>query len=268
MKKSCLLLLGLLLPAPLPAQTPPASSAPVDIEEIKAQNARITELNDLLTQANAATRAGDWAKEKNVAEKLLALNAKLIAAYPDDDRFAGDQPAYAKLLGDAHLNLGEYEAAAAAYEKCAGAGQALIDGGKGSAKVKQAVGQALTSEGNTWLKLKKSQEALACYKRATQFDPHPATAWFNICAVMYNTGHTSEAMAAADQVIALDPTKADAYFIKGSCRFGDATVGPDGKAVVPAEAVNALKKYLELAPNGPHANDVKQMLEYAGVHAP
>jgi hypothetical protein len=35
--------------------------------------------------------------------------------------------------------------------------------------------------------------------------------------------------------------------------------------VVPAGTADALKKYLELSPNGPHANDVKQMLEMIGA---
>jgi hypothetical protein len=38
----------------------------------------------------------------------------------------------------------------------------------------------------------------------------------------------------------------------------------DNKIKVPAGTDVALKKYLELAPDGPHAADVKQMLEYIG----
>jgi hypothetical protein len=36
-----------------------------------------------------------------------------------------------------------------------------------------------------------------------------------------------------------------------------------GKFVISAETRQALQKYLELAPDGPHAADVKQMLDYA-----
>jgi len=74
-----------------------------------------------------------------------------------------------------------------------------------------------------------------------------------------------DAIAAANKCIALDPTKADAYFIKSSCLFGNATMDANGKTMVPAEAIAALQKYLELAPDGGHAADVKQMLDYASI---
>jgi tetratricopeptide (TPR) repeat protein len=169
------------------------------------------------------------------------------------------------LLGAAYLNLGKDEDAIAAYEKCVGQAQALRDSGKDFPGLKKTMGIAFTSEGNAWLKLKKNKEAIACYERAATFDPHPATAWFNICATEYNAGNMEDAAAAADKCIAIDPTKADAYFIKGSCLFGNATVDANGKMVVSAETISVLKKYLELDPNGAHAGDVKQMLDYAVV---
>ncbi len=267
MKTFRILLPGFVLPLALAAQTP-SPPATLDINAMKAQNARVTELNDLLTEANAAIRAGDWAKEQDIAEQLLAMNAKLMADYPDDVRFTASQPDYYKLLGDAELAQGQYDAAIAAYEKGVAAGEDLLKGGKDFAKIKSAVAQALIAEGNACLRLKKNQDALSCYKRAALIDPHPSVAWFNICAISFNTGNVSEAVAAADKVIELDPTKADAYFIKGACLFGNATTDAGGKIAVPAEALAALKKYLELAPNGPHAGDVKQMLDYAGVHTP
>ena len=89
----------------------------------------------------------------------------------------------------------------------------------------------------------------------------PALSAFNSCALAYNAGKTEEAIAACDKAIALDPGKADAYFIKGSALFGDGKVGGDGKWVVRPGAVEALNKYLELTPDGPHASDVHAMLD-------
>ena len=259
-----LLLASLLLRLPLPAQT--AATAPtVDVKEMKAENARVTELNHLLTQINAATRAGDWAKEKNLAEKVIATNAKLMAAYPHEARFAESQPAYYALLGNVHLNLGESEEAVAAYEKCVEAGQSLIDHGTNSPEIENTIGKALTSEGNALLSLKKNREAIACFERATRFAAHPAVAWFNLCVTEYNIGDTGDALIAADKAIALDPTRADAYFIKGSILFADAKKGTDGKITVPEAGIVALKKYLKLAPTGAHTGEAMQMLNYAGA---
>lgn len=88
-----------------------------------------------------------------------------------------------------------------------------------------------------------------------------STSYFNACATLYNSGKKEEAIVACDQAIAHDSNKADAYFIKGSALFGNGTVGKDGKYVVPPGAVEALDKYLELAPDGTHAQDVHAMLD-------
>ena len=88
-----------------------------------------------------------------------------------------------------------------------------------------------------------------------------ATSYFNSCATAYNAGKTDEALAACDRAIALDPSKADAYFIKGSALYGNGKIGADGKYQVPPGTIEALKKYLELAPDGGHAPDVHAMLD-------
>ena len=90
-------------------------------------------------------------------------------------------------------------------------------------------------------------------------------AYFNICATQYNTGNMEGALTACDKVISIDPTKADAYFIKGSAMFSKGTLDKQNRYMPPTGTADALKKYLELAPDGPHASDVKQMLEAIGV---
>jgi len=89
----------------------------------------------------------------------------------------------------------------------------------------------------------------------------PARSAFNSCALLYNAGKMDEAIAACDKAIALDPGKADAYFIKGSALYGSGTIGSGGKFVVPPGTVEALNRYLELAPDGGHAADVHAMLD-------
>jgi hypothetical protein len=71
----------------------------------------------------------------------------------------------------------------------------------------------------------------------------------------------AEAVAACDKAIAADPKKADAYFIKGSILFGNGKLDKNNRFTVPPGTVEALKQYSALAPSGPHAPDVKQMLD-------
>jgi tetratricopeptide (TPR) repeat protein len=93
-------------------------------------------------------------------------------------------------------------------------------------------------------------------------DPNAATAWFNLCATAYNTGDTEAALKACDRAIAADPGKADAWFIKGSVLFGQAPLDKAGRMAAPPGTRQALQKYLEIAPNGAHAGDVKAMLDF------
>jgi tetratricopeptide (TPR) repeat protein len=85
---------------------------------------------------------------------------------------------------------------------------------------------------------------------------------FNRCAIEYNAGKMADALTDCDKAIAADPARADAYFIKGSILFGDGTL-VGAKWVAKPGALEALRKYLELAPDGPHATDVAQMLDAA-----
>jgi tetratricopeptide (TPR) repeat protein len=116
--------------------------------------------------------------------------------------------------------------------------------------------------GNANLKLKRNDAAISAYNQAATLDANPGVAYFNICAVLYNIGETVKTLAACDKAIAADPKKADAYFIKGSVMVGQGAVGKNGKMTVPAGTVETLKQYLVLAPDGGHAKEVEDMLEF------
>ncbi len=116
-------------------------------------------------------------------------------------------------------------------------------------------------EGNSYLKAGDNAKAIEAYQKAAAISPTPARAYFNICAVMYNVGDTARAKDACKVAIKFDPNKADAYFILGSVLFVDATLGKDGKFYAPESTRETLNKYLELAPNGGHAEDVRAMLK-------
>jgi len=62
------------------------------------------------------------------------------------------------------------------------------------------------------------------------------------------------------RAIAADPNKADAWFIKGSLMIADSKAGPNGKMIAPKGTVEALQKYLALAPNGSHVKDGRRCL--------
>lgn len=199
----------------------------------------------LLSEAQSALAGKNWQQAADILNKLIAL----------DPRWD-----YYQMLGAAELNLGQYQETVDADDK--GIAGAQADKKISRAMLHAALAQMLTNKGNALIRLKRNDEAIAAYKDAAGYSTNPATAWFNVCATDYNIGNTTDAVATCDKAIAANPKKADAYFIKGSVMFGNGALDKDNNFVVPPGTIEALKKYLELAPDGAHAGDVHQMLDY------
>jgi tetratricopeptide (TPR) repeat protein len=192
-----------------------------------------------------------------VAKAQAALDAK---RWPDAEaalkQLSSSEPRweYLEALGTAQMNQGHYADSLESYQR------AIDLAGKNASPA--AVAQIYTMFGNANLKLKKNDAAIAAYNKAAALSPNPAVAYFNVCATMYNMGQPAAKTAAAcDKAIAVDPKKADAYFVKGSALYGEGAVDKSNKYIVPPGTVEALKQYLALAPDGPHVQDVKAMLD-------
>jgi len=229
------------------------------IEKIKAENAKATNMNALINLYNTAKAAQNWADAETALTQMVTVEPRWE---------------FYQALGGIQMNLKKYQESVDSYEKGIQIAQEAAAGkaaGGGSApdpaKAKAGIGQMLGAEGNSYLKLNKQPEAIAALTKSAEMDPNPGTAFFNLCAIQYNTGNMQAAGAACDKAIAADPAKADAYFIKGSVLIGmsDGKLDPSGHLIVPVGTKEALNKYLELAPEGGHASDVKAMLEGIGA---
>lgn len=251
---TCPLLLGFLLGS-LAAQEPVPAKPALSAEEIarlKAYNTRAIQSNELTIRAQTALNEKKWAEAADLLQQVIGAEPNRWELY--------------QALGNALLNLGKYEDAITAYENAlprVQAALAAVKPGEPAKKLALAAGQMLASEGNCYIKLKKPDEAIAHYSQAAELDPDPGLAFFNLAATYYNLGRTEDALVYCDKTIAADPARADAYFIKGSVLMGNAAVDKSGKITFPPGMTEALKKYLELRPDGPHAGDVQAMLDYA-----
>ncbi len=235
----------LLAPAgSLRASDAPAAAPP----RIEAPPARSPEVDTRLAQALGALLARRWDEAETVLKQI-------IAASPDAPQWEMYQA-----LGRAQIGLRKYEDAIRTYDQ----GIALArrhagsDADPGPARI--GLEQMLTTQGNSYLMLKQLDPAIARFTEAAAISAKPATALFNISATLYNAGDMAGAVKAADRAIAADPGKADAWFIKGSALYASGRL-EGSRYVVPAETAEALRKYLELAPEGGHAVDVRAMLE-------
>jgi tetratricopeptide (TPR) repeat protein len=119
--------------------------------------------------------------------------------------------------------------------------------------------QVQFAEGNAYFALRKYREAADLFRQAAVLHPVPSLAYFNLCASLYNLKDLPGASAACDQAIAADPKMANAYYVKAATEYGmDAK---RGKFRASSGTTNALKKYLELTPDGPHADEARAMLK-------
>jgi tetratricopeptide (TPR) repeat protein len=108
---------------------------------------------------------------------------------------------------------------------------------------------------------KKIPEAQAELTKAAQLDPANAGKYYyNLGAVLTNANQGDAAVEAFQKAIAADPNYAEAYYQYGVSLVGKASFGADGKVTPVPGTVEALQKYLSLAPNGQFAQPAKDML--------
>ena len=235
--------------------------------EVSAANAKVQTLNAMLTEARADNKAGNFDAAIAAMEKATTTKPDegiLWITLGDAQLGAADAAAKAaKAAGNATdpAVTAKYNDAVASYKKG-------VDLNAASKKPSpEAAGAGYNQLGQVYAKQGNAKDAADAYEMAAKAMPANASMYyFNEAATLYNSGKLPEAEAAADKAIAADPKKAEAYYIKGQALITQATVDPKTqKITAPPGCVEAYQTYLELAPDGPHAADVKGILDGIGV---
>lgn len=246
------------------------------IEEYKKNNAAAVDANKKIANLNAvlasvrtdlktaAPTKGDVSKD--VSDMKAAVDSKpdesiLWISYGDvlqaqgDHLAKADQDAHKPVSGDADA-MKNYDDAVEAYKK----GADLNAASKKPSPADQAA--AWNGAGNTLAKEGKTPDAGAAFENAVKAQPTNAGMFYgNEAAVLFNANQMDAAAAAADKAIAADPNRPDPYFVKGQALVQHATVDPKTQLpVAPPGCIEAYQKYLQLAPDGPHAETVKEVL--------
>ncbi len=119
--------------------------------------------------------------------------------------------------------------------------------------------------GNVFGEQGKAPEASAAFEKAATLDPKGASMYYTNEAIVFDhTGGGDPEVNAANKAITADPTKPLPYYLKGQALLAKATVDAKGVIVAPPGCVDAYQKYLELAPDGPQAPAVKEVLTSLG----
>lgn len=155
-------------------------------------------------------------------------------------------------LGSAYDGAGKYDDAVDTLQKAA----AL----KPTPAIYQQLGTDLARQG------KMSDAGASCDKAAT-LDPANKDAgelcYRNIGIILTNAGKMNDAVAPLQKATQLNPNDADAWYLLGNALVAGIDTKQEGNKqvyVVPPGTEEAYKKYLELQPNGQHAEEAKQSL--------
>lgn len=215
----------------------------------QTDNSAASPAEKLTSDYNQAMHAREWPKALAAAQQLVALSPSSLNL---------------RQLASAQANSGAMDEALTTYDRAlAAADQEEPTEGKPLNDWKDGLAKVYVGKGNAFLKLKRVPEAIESYNRAAELASNPGQAYFNICATLYNTGNMQAVPEACRKSLKADPARADAWFLLGSALFGNSATDAQGNFAVSAETRQALEKYLELAPDGPHAADVQAMLKMA-----
>ncbi len=224
-------------------------------ESIKKNKA----LNDTYTAGQDSLKAAqaDTDPAKKTADYQAAIDKFNQAGQMD-----ANQVAIWDSLGEAYEGLGK---AQTGDERTKSLDQAVEAYKKGLA-IKPDDPAVYNQLGNIYGLEKKMPEASEALTKAAQLDPSMAPkAYFNMGANLVNGGQPDKATEYFKKATDADPNYAEAWYQYGSLQMMQGKVDPKtGQQTYPPDTATALKKYLELQPNGPHAQEASAMLQALG----
>jgi tetratricopeptide (TPR) repeat protein len=249
------------------------------LEELRKHNAEATKANEVIKNLNADLRAvaqdiKDADGARITASQALGasatkaeLDAKELeiktAKYSDvetlmlkDTAAKPDASVLWAQLGQAQAGLKKYDAAESTFKK-------VLDLEAAAKKPNPAVqGLANSGLGEIYARSGKVPEANAAYDAAAKVNPTQAGFYLKNEAVIFFQMNNGDAqVAAADEAIKLDPNQALLYYLKGNGLVQKTTMDPKTHQLIPPPGcMESYQKYLELAPTGPYAAEVKGII--------
>ena len=249
------------------------------LEELKKHNAEAMKANDVIKNLNADLKtAGQDIKDADAAHATAVSTLGAAAAKADidaketeiktakytevDTLMTRDTQAKADAsilwaeLGQAQAGLKKYDDAITSYKKA-------LEVDTASKKPNIVIqGLADSGLGEIYARTNKIQEANDAYDAAAKVNPTSAGFYLkNEAVIFFQTNQADAQVAAADKALAVDPNQPVLYYLKGNGLVQKTTMDPKtNKLVAPPGCMEAYQKYLQLAPDGPYATEVKGIL--------
>lgn len=131
----------------------------------------------------------------------------------------------------------------------------------------QILGPIYAGLGEVYAHQGKIAEAQSSFDEAVKQLPAEAADYrSNETIVFFQTGQADAQLAAAKQALALDSERPSLYYFEGQALVGKSTVDPaTQKLTLPPECIEAFRKYLQVAPHGHFAAEIRGILTAGGV---
>ena len=235
-------------------------------EQYEAQLKKNAELNNKNKALKDTYNAGldslkAGAADTDPAKKTTDYQAA-IDKFNQASQMDATQVAIWDSLGQAYEGLGK---AQTGDDRTKSYDQAL-DSYKKSLTIKPDDPAIYNQMGNIYGAEKKMPEATEALTKAAQLDPTMAPkAYFNMGANLVNGGQPDKAAEFFKKATDADPNYSEAWYQYGSLLMMQGKVDPKtGAQAYPPDTATALKKYLDLQPSGPHAQEATAMLQAMG----
>ncbi len=232
-------------------------------EKQQKEATTVKNLNERIVAANTAIKAGDFESAITTLTEATQVDAtrdiiwgQLADAYRGSAVKQTDKAERDRRLGEA---VTDYLKAIDLKQK------AVAAANKKDPEDNKRIAGYYNNLGDAYARSGKVDDAIKAYDQAAQINPEGAAGYyFNEGAVLTNSGKADAANAAFDKCIAADPNKAEAYYQKGVNLMAKATL--QGDKTIPAPGtIESLQKYLEVAPNGPNAQNAKDLITSLGA---
>jgi tetratricopeptide (TPR) repeat protein len=250
------------------------------LEELKKHNAEALKANEVIKNLNADLRlvtqdikdadgasataeqtlgagASKADKEAKAAEIKTAKYTEIETLMTKDSAAKPDASILWAQLGQAQVGLKKYDEAEATFKKA-------LDLEANSKKQNIAIqGLANSGLGEVYARTGKLQQAADAYDAAAKVNPTQGAFYLkNEAVIFFQVNQPDAQVAAADKAIAIDPTSPILYYLKGNGLVGKTTIDDKTKKLVaPPGCLEAYQKYLQLAPDGLYAGEVKGILQ-------
>jgi tetratricopeptide (TPR) repeat protein len=224
------------------------------------ENTKIKGLNSVLSQAQAADKAGNPEQAVQIVSGLTQQDANRPLLWA----ILGQYQANAAKKQTADAKKQGYAQSAASFKKAIDLAPSATD-----PQTKESLPTWWNVYGSSLEGAGQYDDSVKAFETAAQMvtaNPKAAAgAYYNAGVVATKSGKADVAAQEFDKAVAADPSRADAYFQKGIALAAKATTDKSGKVVVPPGTEEAFNKYLELQPNGPYADAAKAQLEFIGA---